>query len=104
MQVIGQVARFQVAPKETHIIAAKWIFKYLKGTMDFGIWYPKGNEIKLIAYSDPDWEGCVDDRRNSSGSTLFLGNCIVSWSSKKKASVSLLTVEAEYIAALTCRT
>ena len=37
MQVVGQVARFQAAPKETHIIAVKRIFKYLKGTMDFGI-------------------------------------------------------------------
>ena len=56
MQVVGQVARFQVAPKETHIIAVKRIFRYLKGTMDFGLWYPKGNELTLIAYSDADWE------------------------------------------------
>ena len=94
MKVVGQVARFQATPKETHIIAVKRIFRYLKGTMDFGLWYPKGNEITLIAYSDADRAGCVDDRRSSSGTTLFLGNCIVSWSSKKQASVSLLTVEA----------
>ena len=55
MLVIGQVARFQDAPKETHIIAVKRIFGYLKGTMDFGLWYPKGNELILIAYSDADW-------------------------------------------------
>ena len=54
IQVVGQVARFQAAPKETHIIAVKRIFMYLKGTMDFGIWYPKGNELILIAYSDVD--------------------------------------------------
>ena len=59
MQVVGQVARFQVSPKETHIIAVKRIFRYLKGTMDFGLWYPKGNELTLIAYSDADWAGCV---------------------------------------------
>ena len=52
MQVVGQVARFQASPKETHIIAVKRIFMYLKGTMDFGLWYPKGNELTLIAHLD----------------------------------------------------
>ena len=83
MQVVGQVARFQATPKETHIIVVKRIFRYLKGNMEFGLWYPKGNEITLIAYLDADWEGCVDDRRSTSGTTLFLGNCLVSWLSKK---------------------
>ena len=46
--------------------------------MDFGLWYPKGNELILIAYSDADWAGCVDDRRSTSGTTFFLGNCLVS--------------------------
>ena len=63
MQVVGQVARFQAAPKETHIITVKRIFRYLKGTMDFGLRYPKGNELTLIAYSDADWAGCVDDKK-----------------------------------------
>ena len=83
MQAVGQVARFQAAPKETHIIAVKRIFKYLKGTLGFGLWYPKGNDLTLIAYSDTDWAGCVDDRKSTSGTTFFLGGCLVSWSSKK---------------------
>ena len=56
MQVVKQVVGFQATPKETHIIAVKRIFGYLKGTMDFGLWYPKGNELTLIAYSETDWE------------------------------------------------
>ena len=104
MQAVGQVTRFQVAPKETHIIAVKRIFRYLKGTMDFGLWYPKGNELTLIAYLEADWAECVDDRRSTSGTTFFLGNCLVSWSSKKQSSVSLSTAEAEYIAAVACCT
>ena len=99
MQVVGQVARFKDAPKETHIIAVKRLFRYLKGTMDFGLWYPKGNELILIAYSNVDWAGCVDDRRSTSGTTFFLGGCLVDWSSKKQSSVSLSTAKAEYIAA-----
>ena len=83
MQAIGQVARFQDAPKETHIMAIKRIFKYLKETIDCGLWFPKGNEITLIAYSDAYWAGCVDERRSTSATKFFLGNCLVSWSSKK---------------------
>ena len=83
MQDVGQVARFQASPKETHIIAVKRIFGYLKGNLDFGIWYPKGNDFTLIAYSDANWARYVGDRRSTSGTTLFLGNCLVSWSSKK---------------------
>ena len=41
MQAIGQVARFQATPNETHVLVVKRIFKYLKGTTDFGLWYPK---------------------------------------------------------------
>ena len=94
MQVIGQVARFQASPKGTHIIEVKRIFRYHKGTMDFGLWYRKGNELILIAYSDADWVGCVDDIKSTSGTTFFLGGCLVSWSSKKQSSLSLSIAEA----------
>jgi hypothetical protein len=62
MQTVGQVARFQAAPKESHVLVAKRIFKYLKGTKEFGLWYPKGKDISLITYTDVDWAGCIDDR------------------------------------------
>ena len=41
MQVVGLVSRFQSASKETHVAAVKRIIRYLKGTMDYGLWYPK---------------------------------------------------------------
>jgi hypothetical protein len=62
MQTFGQVARFQPAPKESHVLAVKRIFRYLKGTKEFGLWYPKGKDLSLISYTDADWEGCIDDR------------------------------------------
>ena len=104
MHAIGLVARFQANPKETHVLAIKRIFRYLKGTIEFGLWYPKGNEFTLVAYTDANWEGNIDDRKSTSGATLYLGNCLVAWSSKKQSSVSLSTTEAEYIAAATCCT
>jgi hypothetical protein len=42
MQAVGKVARFQATPKESHVLVGKRIFRYLKGTKEFGLWYPKG--------------------------------------------------------------
>jgi hypothetical protein len=62
MQAVGQVARFQATPKESHVLAVKRIFIYLKGAEEFGLWYPKGKDLSLITYIDADWAGCIDDR------------------------------------------
>jgi hypothetical protein len=94
MQEVGLVARFQVAPKETHVQEVKRIFRYLKGTLDFGLWYPTGKNFTLTTYTDADWAGSVDDRKSTSGGAFFLGNNLVSWLSKKQSSISLSTTEA----------
>jgi hypothetical protein len=83
MQVVGQVARFEAAPKESHVFVVKRIFIYLKGIEEFGLWYPKGKDLSLIAYTDAYWASCIDDRRSTSGATFYLGECLVSWLSKK---------------------
>ena len=62
MQVVGLVAIFQWAPKETHVTVVKKIFKYLKGTMEYGLWYSNGQEFTLKAFTDADWAESVDDR------------------------------------------
>ena len=54
MQAIGLVSRFQSSPKETHVTAVKRIFKYLKGTMEYGLWYPKSEDFILKAFIDAD--------------------------------------------------
>jgi hypothetical protein len=104
MQAVGHVARFQATPKETHVMEVKRIFRYLKGTTEFGLWYPKGNEMTMVTYTDVDWEGSIDDRRSTSGEAFYLGDFLVSWLSKKQSSVSLSTTEEEYIATTTCCT
>lgn len=95
-------ARFQSDPKESHLIAVKRIFRYLKGTPNLGIWYPKGTGFDLVGYTDSDFAGCKIDRKSTSGSCQFLGRRLVSWYSKKQHSVSTSTAEAEYIAAGSC--
>ena len=68
------------------------------------MWYPKGNNLIIQAFTDADWAGSVDDRKSTSGAAFYLGGCLVSWLSKKQTSISLSTVEAEYIAATSCCT
>ena len=81
-------ARFQANPKESHFIVVKRIFKYLKGTPNLGIWYPKGTGFDLVGYTDSDFAGCRIYRKSTSGSCQFLGRRLVSWYSKKQHSVS----------------
>jgi hypothetical protein len=71
MQVVGLVGRFQSAPKETHLKEVKRIFRYLKGTLELGLWYPKDKDFNLTAYTDADWAGSIDDRKSTSGGAFF---------------------------------
>ena len=95
-------ARFQSAPKESHLLAVKRIFRYLSGSIEIGLWYSRESSYELIAYSDADFAGCKLDRKSTSGTCQFLGVNLISWSSKKQNSVALSTAEAEYIAAGSC--
>ncbi|RVW93887.1 Retrovirus-related Pol polyprotein from transposon RE1 [Vitis vinifera] len=72
---------------------------YLKGTMDIGLWYLKGDNFELIGFSDANFAGCKVERKSTSDTCHFLGHSLVSWHSKKQNSVALSTTEAEYIAA-----
>ena len=72
MQVVGQVARFQVAPKELHIISIKIILQYLKGTIEYVLWYPKGNNLIIHAFTDADWGRSVDDRESTHEALEYL--------------------------------
>jgi hypothetical protein len=68
-----------------------------KGTMTYGLWYPKNQNFQLNSYSDADWEKCLDERKSTSGGAFFLGDSLVAWLSKKQGSISLSTTEAKYI-------
>jgi len=64
---VGMVSRFMENPGKLHWIAVKRIFKYLKGTTDFGLRYSHGSTLNLEAYCDADWAGDVNDRKSTSG-------------------------------------
>nr|GEY12554.1 uncharacterized mitochondrial protein AtMg00810-like [Tanacetum cinerariifolium] len=95
-------ARYQASPTKKHLEELKRVFWYLRGTINWGLWYSKDTAMALTAYADADHAGYQDTRRSTSGSAQFLGDKLVSWSSKKQKSTAISTTEAEYIAMSGC--
>jgi hypothetical protein len=83
-------------PREPHLTAVKRILRYLQGTSDLGLFLSCTASSALTVYTDADWAGCPDTRRSTSGYAVFLGNNLVSWSSKRQHTVSSSSAEAEY--------
>ncbi|GJX16394.1 retrovirus-related pol polyprotein from transposon TNT 1-94 [Tanacetum coccineum] len=100
--IVCMCARYQALPTKKHLEALKRVFRYLRGTINWGLWYPKDTAMALTAYADADHAGCQDTRRSTSGSAQFLRDKLVSWSSKKQKSTAISTTEAEYIAMSGC--
>nr|GEU43959.1 retrovirus-related Pol polyprotein from transposon TNT 1-94 [Tanacetum cinerariifolium] len=91
-------AWYLARPTEKHLHAVKRIFRYLRGTVNRGLWYSKDSVIALTAFADADHAGCQDTRRSTSRSTQLLGDRLISWSSKRQKSSAISSTEAEYIA------
>ena len=89
-------------PTELHLQLAKRILRYLKGTIDFGVFYKKEGNEELIGYTDSDYARDLDDRKSTSSYVFMLSLGAVSWSSNKQPVVSLSTTEAEFIATTSC--
>jgi hypothetical protein len=93
-------ARFQTFSHSSHRIAVQWIFRYLKHTLEFRIWYSaSSSSLDLVRFSNADFAGCGIDRKSTSGTCHFLRSSLVCWSSKKQSLVTQSTTEAEYVAA-----
>jgi hypothetical protein len=82
-----------------HMIGAKHVLRYVAGTVDYGLDYVRGDVVSLVGYTDSDWEGCVADKKSTSGCSFSLGSGLVSWFSRKQKSVALSLAEAEYMEA-----
>nr|GEV35838.1 retrovirus-related Pol polyprotein from transposon TNT 1-94 [Tanacetum cinerariifolium] len=77
-------ARYQAKPTEKHLKEVKRIFRYLPGTINTGLWYTKDFGFELTGFSDADYAGCKDTFKSTFGGAQFLGEKLVSWSSKKQ--------------------
>lgn len=93
------LSRFMSKPSDVHMGTAKTVLRYLKVTLEFGTFYQPCSDPRLIAYSDSDWAGSVDDMKSTSGYALTFGSGVFSWNSKKENLVAQSTAEAEYVAA-----
>nr|GEV79949.1 retrovirus-related Pol polyprotein from transposon TNT 1-94 [Tanacetum cinerariifolium] len=92
-------ARFQEAPKTSHLEVVKRIFRYIKGTTHLGLRYPKGTDIETVVYADSDHAGDYMDRKITSSICTFMECCLTSWFSKKQTVLAISTTEAEYVSA-----
>ncbi|GJT31764.1 putative ribonuclease H-like domain-containing protein [Tanacetum coccineum] len=99
MFAVCACARYQVNPKVSHLHAVKRIFRYLKGQLKLGLWYPKDSPFDLVAYTDSDYAGTSLDRKSTIGGCQFLGYRLISWQCKKQTVVANSITEAEYVAA-----
>ncbi|GJR09173.1 retrovirus-related pol polyprotein from transposon TNT 1-94 [Tanacetum coccineum] len=95
-------ARYQAKPIEKHLKVVKRIFRYLRGTVNMGLWYTKDSGFKLIGFSDADYAGCKDTFKSTSSGAQFLSEKLVRWSSKKQDCTALSTAEAKYLSLSAC--
>ncbi|GJS28344.1 hypothetical protein Tco_0488964 [Tanacetum coccineum] len=79
MFAVCACARYQVNPKVSHLHAVKRIFRYLKGQLKLGLWYPKDSPFDLVAYIDSDYAGASLDRKSTTGGCQFLKSRLISW-------------------------
>jgi len=116
---IGTVSQFSTNPVKSHYVAVKRILRYVKGTKGYKLHLGQVNnnniqanadnreydnngkqstELNLMGFSDANWGGDVDTRKSTTGYIFFLSGGVISWSSKRQATVALSSTEAEYMA------
>ncbi|KAM0043888.1 putative RNA-directed DNA polymerase [Helianthus debilis subsp. tardiflorus] len=100
--VVGLLSRFMGNPRKEHLLIAKRVLRYIKGTLNYGLQYGKRSVMKLRAYTDSDYARDTEDRRCTSGYVCLLSGAAICWSSRKQDIVTLSSTEAEYVAATAC--
>ena len=83
--VVNTLSQFLTDPRHVHLIVAKHILRYLKGTIDYGLKYEANQKINLEGYVDLDWEGSAIDRKSTSGCCFSMGSSVISWFSRKQS-------------------
>ncbi|GMI77003.1 cysteine-rich RLK (RECEPTOR-like protein kinase) 8 [Hibiscus trionum] len=100
LYAVGLVSRFMEEPRATHWKTIKWILCYVQGTLSLGLFYSSStNKLAIFGYSDSDWDGDINERKNTSGFAFCMRDAAFTWVSKKQHIITLLTCEAEYVAA-----
>jgi hypothetical protein len=96
---MNTLSQYLVEPRHVHLVAAKHVMRYLKGTLDYGLCYTGDHDFILYCYTDSNWAGSASNRKSTSRCYFSLGPAMTSWKSRKQSSIALSTTEVEYIAA-----
>ena len=102
MSVVSLLSRYMVHPTTLHLLAAKCVLRYAKGTLTFSVFYSKEKNQYLVGFSDSDYARDVEDRKSTSGFVFLFTSRAMSWSSRKQPVVTLSTTEAEFVVAASC--
>lgn len=100
---LGQLSRFAGNYSAKHVGTVKRVLCYLAGTLDFGITYPRNQnvakEVVLEGICDSDWPNDPEQRNSTMGFVFSLAAGAVTWMSRRQLVIGLSTTEAEYVAA-----
>ena len=101
---VQHLSQFVSNPTTAHQQVAYRILRYIKGVLGTSLFFPAKNTPQLKGYSDSDWARCIDTRCSVTGFSIYLGSSLISWKSKKQATISRISSEAEYraLASATC--
>ena len=98
-QGVSVVSKFLANPRKQHWDAVKWIFRYLRGTTNYGIMFERQqDELSVRGYVDADYAGDLNDRRSTTGYVFTLAGGPICWRSMIQSLVALSTTESEYMA------
>lgn len=78
---VNLLCRYSSSPRESQLVAGKRVLRYLRGTTEFALWFPKrsGSLVLLVLYVDADWGGDTEDRKSTSGYLVQIGGSSVMW-------------------------
>jgi hypothetical protein len=98
--VVNHMSQVMVKPTKLFWKVGKHVLRYLRGTSEYVLWYRQTDEVKLHGFTDADWESIPTNIKRTLGGIFSIGSTTISWYNKKNRSLTLNSVEVEYMAVI----